>query len=178
MKNYCEFISNLIIMSSKTKLLIRCILFVIVTLNHGALIQVYAVETNRLSEIDSQKENLEKHIQDSTDIVLVSVYKEKWIPADKILPKGQFVYYSRIVRVIKGNLVLDRKIEHRVSIEDAPGWLKAFETSVKGELFYLFLGEQEAARDKDGNYAVEAPNPFRFSLNNSIFSSLMNKKFR
>ena len=62
MKNYCEFISNLIIMSSKTKLLIRCILFVIVTLNHGALIQVYAVETNRLSEIDSQKENLEKHI--------------------------------------------------------------------------------------------------------------------
>ena len=178
MKNYYKFRSNIIIMFSKTKVLIRCILLFIVTLNHGVLIQVCAVETNNSSEIDSQKENLEKHIHDSTDIVLVSVYKEKWIPADKILPKGQFVYYSRIVKVIKGSLVLDKKIEHRVSIEDAPGWLKAFETSIEGELFYLFLGELEAARDKDGHYTVEAPNPFRFSLNNSIFSSLMNKKFR
>jgi hypothetical protein len=118
--------------------------------------------------------NLNRRIAESDNIILVSIYKKKWIPPEGESRYGSMTYYARVVNSFKGDLITGRIIEFSYSFEDSPRWLGGFESLVEGDMKYLFLKDQFVKKEET-QYTVEDVS-FSFNLNDPVFFDLFRKK--
>ncbi|MCX6865810.1 MAG: hypothetical protein NTV46_06235, partial [Verrucomicrobia bacterium] len=123
---------------------------------------------------DPMTGNLNRRIAESDNIVLVSIYKQKWVPPEGRFAKGEMIYYARVVSSFKGDLIVGRKIEFSYYLEESPRWLEGFESSIEGKMEYLFLGNKYIKKGEE-HYIVKV-DCFGFDFHDPHFANLFRKK--
>ena len=104
------------------------------------------------------RKNLDLLIKDHQQIVLVSVYKEDWVPPVEGVEKGQLTYHARIVRVLRGRAQIGDKIKFHYNMENALNGRNSYEKSVDGKLMFLFFDADSMTKIEVGAYKLDEPN--------------------
>jgi hypothetical protein len=132
-------------------------------------------ERDRLP-VDGMRETLQDRIEESGNIVDISVYEQEWIKPDADFSKGRLIRRAIVTHVHTGKIPLGTRLEFTHLIEDSPKFFDDFRCTVEGELRTLFFNNDETVRIADGKVEIQGDGHWGFKRVGDTFAELFEKE--
>jgi|GEM_PF-7057666 len=131
-----------------------------------------------VEEENKMAETLRNFIHHNSLIADICVYEQEWIPPTEALPKGQLVRRAVITNVHSGSWKVGQRIEYTHFIEDSPGFLKRFRSTVPGELKTFFFNPDGSEVIEDGMLKIRGDGHWGFHRLNDPFADLFAQELK
>lgn len=122
-------------------------------------------------ETNGMKETLRSYIESSPAIVDICIYEQEWIEPTPALPKGILRKRAVVTHSHHGSIPVGTKLVYDDYIEEPPRFLRAFKSSIPGELRTFLFDPADAKIDGD-RCVLEGDGHFSFDRVSGDFRKL------
>ena len=109
------------------------------------------------------RETLQDRIEESGNIVDISVYEQEWIKPDADFSKGRLIRRAIVTHVHTGKIPMGTRLEFT-------------HLTVEGELRTLFFNNDETVRIADGKLEIQGDGHWGFKRVGDTFAELFEKE--
>lgn len=122
------------------------------------------------------RETLQDRIEESGNILDISVYEQERIKPEADFSKGRLIRRAIVTHVHTGKIPMGTGLELTHLIEDSPKFFDNFRCTVEGELRTLFFNNDETVRIADGKLEIQGDGHWGFKRVGDTFAELFEKE--